>query len=323
MDDSLTRTELCHLADTLKPTLLIHYNGHGSDAKRDLDKIIRLPSRAGVYSIRKGKAFEGCLSKVVATQSPIDGLDSTGTFVSIDLPYGIRPKRALRNKDLDLLAERFVPQLLAFRLQNYVRVQSLMNSCEIDCVSSTELLVRTWGAPMLGDSSLEEKLRHALEDRASAERLERETKPEWIVLKALLHMCHRHSSEELFVATLTEPVNFFEDALGLKRSLPRKVGPVLKLLGLRTKRLGATGRGLVWDDRMKWKVHQLAFNHGLTRGHLTVIDAIKSGNAGLPCSLCDLFGLNTSEDGKQLKTLELFNPRVEPRRSRFHFSEGT
>ena len=176
---------------------------------------------------------------------------------------------------------------------------------------------------MLGDSSLEEKLRHALEDHAYAEKMERETQPEWIVLRALLYKCHHHGGEELFVATLAEPVNFFEDALGLNRSSDRKVGAVLKSLGLRTERLGSTGRGLVWDDCMKRQIHQLAFNYGITRGHISVIDAIRSGNAGRPCSLCELYGLNTAEDGKSLKTVDLFKPRIESQRRRFHFDEGT
>ena len=79
---------------------------------------------------------------------------------------------------------------------------------------------------------------------------------------------------------------------GVRRSgsKAKKVGLVLKSLGLRTILLGRMGRGLELTSVMKRKIHELAARLGIDRRAISSLMGLESGYGSAPCALCEEFG---------------------------------
>jgi len=296
----ITPVSLFRLASGIKPTLLTE-----SDLPRPVERLLRKGNKLGVFSIRSGQAFEFGLPLVMHTRFPDANLASAMTTIAIELPCSTREPSSLAAVDMEDLAQRFVPQLLMFRLQNYFRVKDLAASCHLDHASAGPLLAQALGAAMLGDTRGQKKLIRALSDRELDFQLDRELEPEWLVARALFRFCHKPLAQTIFVGHLTIYVNHFQDVFHEPRSSAKRVGLILKSLGFRTRRLGSDGRGLVLTGRLKRQIHMLALQLGITRGHITNSNAIEAGYCGRPCLLCDKHGLGTAEDGKPLKSQAL------------------
>src|ERR1700688_5147518 len=89
-------------------------------------------------------------------------------------------------------------------------------------------------------------------------RVDRSCELNAMVLKGVLSHCHQVDSQRVFVREIAATVNDFyrEEGESLKIS-NKKVGHVLKNLGLYTRRLGNAGRGLILDRASKNRAHEL------------------------------------------------------------------
>jgi hypothetical protein len=71
----------------------------------------------------------------------------------------------------------------------------------------------------------------------------------------------------------------------------KKVGLVLRSLGIHTVRLGRRGRGLQLNSGLKRKIHGLARQLGIDRRCIAMSHALEVGYGGVPCELCEEFGV--------------------------------
>ena len=126
-------------------------------------------------------------------------------------------------------------------------------------------IARALTAPLLGDAAATAELLGILREQDEESSIERSLEPEWLVITELLIACHEGMEtdcpmSELLVGGLTTQINqrsassHGEDGkLGAK-----KVGLVLRGLGLRTTSLGRMGRGLKLTLALKRKIHEIA-----------------------------------------------------------------
>jgi hypothetical protein len=128
-------------------------------------------------------------------------------------------------------------------------------------------------------------------------RIERSLEPEWLVAEALFWLCHRGLENdrlvsEILVGGVAGEVNQELQFRGKDiRLSAKKVGLVLKSLGVPTVRLGNLGRGLRLTDGLKRKIHELARQLGIDRRCITGIASPDYGYGGVPCPLCEEFGV--------------------------------
>ena len=98
-----------------------------------------------------------------------------------------------------------------------------------------------------------------------------------VVLRAVLHHCHQPDREKVFVHEIAETVNTMYKQLGEPMKFSREaVGCALKSIGLYTRRLGSTGRGLVLDGATRREAHELS----------RLNEVIPDGTGPLACTYC-------------------------------------
>ena len=98
-----------------------------------------------------------------------------------------------------------------------------------------------------------------------------------VVLRAVLHHCHQPDQQKVLVREITDTVNTMYKNLGESTKFSDEaVGHALKSIGLYTRRLGSSGRGLILDQLTKREAHQLSRMN-------EVIPADTEANA---CSYC-------------------------------------
>ena len=85
---------------------------------------------------------------------------------------------------------------------------------------------------------------------------------------------------------------------------PRKVGSILRSLGLNTEKLGNQGRGLRLTRQFVRRVHELALELGIKRSDILPYATVDAGYAGRRCFWCTKFGLLTCDDGTKLRSIK-------------------
>jgi len=200
------------------------------------------------------------------------------------------------------------------RLNNYAAVKN-------HCVSPMDLkglsprakqIARALTAPLLGEAESTSRLLRILGEHDDEARIERSLEPEWLVAEALFSVCHEGMEKgylvsEIFVGGVAVEINrrlqTRSEEIRLKA---KKVGLVLKSLGLRTILLGRMGRGLELTSVMKRKIHELAARLGIDRRAISSLMGLESGYGSAPCALCEEFGLT---GGLRFVSLNRFPPR--------------
>ena len=128
-------------------------------------------------------------------------------------------------------------------------------------------------------------------------RIERSLEPEWLVAKTLFAVCHEGMESgppvsEILVGGLTGKINQRLLIQGEDIKLgAKKVGLVLKSLGVRTVPLGRLGRGLKITTVLKRKIHEIAAQLGIDRRAFATLPGLEAGYGGAPCPLCKKFGI--------------------------------
>ncbi len=286
---------LYRLTDLLRPTLLLDESEFdGTKESRDRRRYLRAGNTPGGYVARGDKLFEIACPKIICLNRPFDDIALSARAIQISLLPSNRKLKPLDPLTLDQIAAEILPKVLMFRLTYFGRVRS--SPVLVEQIQQFTPKMRELGyalaAPLMGDTRLEAKLIEALQAQDEDAASERSQDPMWCVVEALFDYCHRKGGE-VSVGELADHVNqrrlFAEEECLFKA---RGISPFLKNLGIKTIRLGSWGRGVEFNLEFRRKVHALAKRFGITRREITGWMALKSGNGGLPCSLCAEFGLN-------------------------------
>jgi hypothetical protein len=306
------------LIDDWNPTLLIDELDLGnSGASVELLRMLRTGSMPGVPTVRNGIRYSTYGLKVISSRQPFGdaALMSRGLVISM-LPTETETL-PLDEAAMQELEKKFQPRLCMLRLSNYAAVKN-------HCVTPMDLkglsprvkqIARALTAPLLGDAESTSMVLTILREHDDEARIERSLEPEWLVAKTLLTVCHEGMESgrlvsEMLVGGVADRVNQRLKAEGEDiRHKARKVGGVLKSLGVRAKPLGRNGRGLKFTSVLKRKIHEIAAQLGIDRRAIATSAALEFGYGGAPCVLCKQFGLTS---GLRFVKITRFLPREHP-----------
>ena len=199
--------------------------------------------------------------------------------------------------------------MLDFRLRNFHLVRPPQLAGASDLNSRTLQTARSLAVPLQGDEFVEAKLISSLRQQDQEADAVRHEQMELVVVEALFRLAHEKPAGELFVQQIASRANDILAEQGDDRRFkPRRVGSILRSLGIHTERLGSWGRGICISPHHQRQVHRLAHTFRITRRDTSNWMAVKVGSGGGPqCSLCEEFGLDA-----QLRFVSL--PPFKPRR---------
>jgi len=312
----LSLASLYLLPSTIMPTLLVDEFDPGQGSRcRDLLRFLRAGSTQGGHVIRGGKLYPTFCPKAISSRlGPADAALASRVISVFTLPTR-RVLPELNSAAQEEIASQFQGQFLNYRLQNYSRISTTVAPEMPGFTPRTRDLARALSAPLLGHQELGQQLLNDLQPQNEEAKFSRHNEPEWAVATALFQECH-DTIGALTVGSLTDTVNEVLGRLGETYALqPRAVGDHLRALGLQTCKLGNLGRGLRITQHLDLQVHRLARDLGIDRSDIVSYQAVDAGYAGQPCSLCDKFDLLVLEDGRKLRTVDMYEPSRKRRRS--------
>jgi hypothetical protein len=288
------------LVDAWNPTLLIDELDLGnSRASDELLRMLRTGSVPGVPTVRNGIQYSTYGLKVISSRQPIGdaALASRGLVISM-LPTETETL-ALDEAAMQELVKKFQPRLCMLRLNYYeaVKKQYALSMGLEGLSPRIKQIARALTAPLLGAAESTSMLLTILGEHDDEVRIERSLEPEWLVAETLLAVCHEGMENgrlvsEILVGGVAAQVNQRLQAQGEDIRLgAKKVGLVLKSLGVGTVQLGRLGRGLKLSSVQSWKIHEIAAQLGIDRSAIAPLPALESGYGGAPCALCRKFGI--------------------------------
>jgi len=296
----LSGASLYKLSSLLKSTLLIDEFEPGNSKKdTDMLRLLRTGSVPSVPAARNGQLFTTFGAKVIASrQPPVDtALASRALLIRMfPTPKNLMP---LDQAAIERIADQFQPRLLMFRLKNHSRVESFqIQSVLLESLSPRmKDLARALAAPLCGNKEYTETLLAILREHDRDAAIERCLEPEWLVVEALFRLCHKGMADDRLISEMTvgwvaDHINGMLEFRGEDlKFTARKVGATLKSLGIKTQLLGNIGRGLRFTSILREKIHELARQFGFDRRNLTPLSSADYGYGGVPCALCEDFGL--------------------------------
>ncbi len=289
----VTPAALYLLPSLLKPTLLIDEGEFGNaKTSRELHRLLRAGNTAGTPAVRGGVLYDLFCPKVVASRQPPPDAALGSRAILLPMLPTQRDLPALDAQAMQKIAESFQPRLLDLRHKYYEQLRSAAPLNLERLSPRTRDIGRALGTVLLNAADLQQRLGEILEEQDAEVRLERTLEPEWAVATALFHKVHEKPVGELFVGEIADRANRILAAQGETRKLTeRAVGEVLKIMGLKTRKLAGWGRGFHVALLFRRKVHQIARIFGITRYDIANWMAAKAGNAGPPCVLCTEFDL--------------------------------
>lgn len=294
----ITSAAVYRMADEVMPTLLLdECQFDGGPRSRELRRFLRVGNANGEYVARGSKLFAISCPKVICVNEPIEDVALNTRAIHIPmLPYSNQGLAPVCRTTLDTIAAEQQPRLVGLRFENLNRARPLssMSAQTIETFSpKLREIARALVIPLAGDDLLESQLMGVLEGQDAEAVLERRNDPAWHVVKALFASCHPPRVDEVTVGSFTEHVNLLRTVAEEENSLkPRKVGAILKGLGVRTISLGRWGRGFVHTPQLRRKAHELARQFGVSRRDINDWMTVKSGYAGPACELCAEFDLD-------------------------------
>lgn len=282
------------------PTLIIDELELGrSGTSAELLRMLRIGSVPGVPAFRNGQSFETYGPKIMASRQPLDdgALRSRGVIVHL-LPTEV-DTLPLDEESRQRIANEFQSKLLMFRLKNYSPVRNFyVQANSLQGLSPrAKQVARALTAPLLGHTELTRQLLAILRDSDDDLRIERALEPEWLVAEALFDLCHEVLGGERVISDVlvggvagrvNERLKFRGEDIRLSA---KKTGLSLRCLGLRPERLGRMGRGFNITTSLKRKVQEIARRLGIDRRTSGTLPGLEAGYGGVPCALCEEFGL--------------------------------
>ena len=283
------------LTDSYNPTLLIdELDLDDSSRSADILRLLRTGTAAGVPAVRNGTPFSTYGVKAVASrQVPRDAALLSRGFIIRMLPTR-KETAPLDDHAMCKISQRLQPELLEFRFTSYSKVKKfrLAPRALQDCTPRTRQIGLALAAPLQGHLENESLILSALRERDSEAEAERLLEPEWLVGEALFRQCHEGEISSTLVGGIAASINQKLEFQGEDfRIGARRVGWILKSLGVPTQRLGSLGRGLMFMPGQRRQIHAIARHLGICRRTIATLQGLEAGYGGSRCLLCEEFGL--------------------------------
>jgi hypothetical protein len=285
---------LYSLTDSYNPTLLIDELDLDDRNSADMLRLLRTGTVTGVPAVRNGKLFSTYGLKIIASRDvPRDAALLSRCVIVSMLPTG-NETQPLDDVAMHQIGQQFQAEMLMFRFTNYSRVKSfrLPSSALHDFTPRMKQVALALVAPIQGDAESVAIVLSALRERDQAAKIERALEPEWLTEENLFRLIHEGPIHSILVggiaASINEKLKFRGEDF---RISARKVGSVLKSLGLKTETLGSLGRGLLFAPATRRQIHGVARHLGISRRTIATSQGLEVGYGGRRCLLCEEFGL--------------------------------
>jgi hypothetical protein len=279
------------LSSTISPTLLIDEFDPGRDGRsRELLGLLRMGNTPGVHVARANGVYEAFGPKVICSRFAPPDAALASRCLNIPMWPSGNGIRALDQAALAEIKNENQAQLLGFRLQYYRRPLKTFFPQLADLSPRIRQIGQALLATFPGDQVAEDGIHRLLREHDGEAKLRRRGEPEWAVGCGLLWDVHR--TETITMGSLAATANDLLASAGESYTLtPRRVGEIVRNLGLSTEQLGNRGRGLRLTMATKEKVHQLARRLGLRATDFISWDDEEARWGGRACGLCDESGL--------------------------------
>ena len=296
------------------PSLLIdELDLDSSKSSSEILRLLRTGTTRDVPAVRNGELFSTYSFKIISSrQTPQDGALASRAITISMLPTD-RESQPLDQSALRQLKDEFQPRLLSFRFAMRPAIEEFQGRHWdlSDMTPRMRQIARVLAAPFENDPERRSSLIAVLRERDEATRIDRSLEPEWSVAETLFATCHPGpfslTPAPMLVGCLATVVNQRLQRQGEEGKLTaRKVGAILRSLGLKTKRLGSFGRGLVFTQALIRRIHEVARNLGMDRKCITNEMALEAGNGGLPCAFCEEAGVT---GGLRFVQYDAFRPK--------------
>ena len=282
------------LTDSYNPTLLVDELDLDDRTSADILRLLRTGTVAGVPAVRNGKLFSTYGLKIIASRDVPRDAALLSRCVIVSMLPSRKETQTLDDIAMRQIAQQFQPELLMFRFTNYSSVKNfrLPSSALQDFTSRLKQVALALVASIRGDADSEAIVLSALRERDRAAKIERALEPEWLTEENLFRLIHEGPIHSILVggiaASINEKLKFRGEDF---RISARKVGSVLKSLGLKTETLGSLGRGLLFAPATRRQIHGVARQLGISRRTIATPQGLEVGYGGRCCLQCEEFGL--------------------------------
>jgi len=239
------------------PTLLIER----CEPTPQFVKFLEATSSRDAQIVSKGRILNASCAKVLCSEESLSGMVPNWLGLDIPVPHLAAPLPLFDFRAQEQIVGEFQPKLEMFRLTKYALVRDSGFDLR-ETTNATREMVRCLGASVADDVALQAQLAALLSEQYHPIHTQAEKELHSAVIEALLALSHQANKESAGVAEITTAVNEILERRGeLLEMKPRAVGSILGVLGLSTKRLGASGRGVTLLNSVRRRIHELAEKH--------------------------------------------------------------
>ncbi len=292
-----TLASIYRLANQLGPTIALdEADFRRSDAA--LLRFLRASSSLDFPAIRNGQAYRTFGAKILASRQPPP--DAALRSRAVFIPTLPTDREVLRfdSEQASNLKARFQNRLLGFRLQTDVRVMNHQLSDVQAFTPRMRGIAQTLTYGIRAEAALVAHVVEVLREQNDTAKMDRAIEPESLVVEALfasiheapIHVLQKQCQTIITIGGVAQDVNTMLDRWGAGVTYSaRALGPVLRSLGIQTRKLGNWGYGMRLNTSFRRQVHALAKQLCITRRDISNQTAIEYGAAGRTCTLCDEF----------------------------------
>lgn len=226
----------------------------------ELREILDAATSPGQFVPRSKQLLEPFSPVILHTDKPVR---NTSGAAEIEIPL------TLDREDLPLLdaameasiSNKFQNQLLAFRLENFAKVDQSKFDPRGLCFPVREIS-RTLGSCFPADPDLQADVVSLLKGRDTVDRVQRSVSLEALLLESLLFRCHEAQGDHaagVYAGDLASDIRAISKGRGEQINIkPRAVGELLRSLGFKPDRLDRYGRGILLCEAVVDRAHELA-----------------------------------------------------------------
>jgi len=243
----------------LRPTLLLDEGCFNATSKGQfLECWLRASNVPGIPVPMRGQLVDGYGAKVLCSRRPVADVALASRALHISMVPTTRAFEPVDEEELEQTAAVWQTTLLWLRLLSYVKVEPYGIKLQAGFSPRMQDLQRALMVPFSMDQETAPELVSALSDQEWDAATEKHDSPEGLVVGALFLLCHQEKVSKVFVGQLACVINNSRKLVGEEGDLkPRAVGAILKSLGLKTRKMGNLGRGIVFTDECRVRVHDL------------------------------------------------------------------
>jgi hypothetical protein len=282
-----------------RTTLLFDEFDPGSSSCRALYPLLRAGSMPDAFVARDNGLGSLYGPKIFASrQLPGDAALESRSLV-VRMYRTTKTLRRLDQEALDKIAAEFQNRLMLFRFTNSpLTAQENLPVADLAGLNPrTRDLAVSLMAPLGGNPEAIAQMLTIFKEHDDDVRLAQSLEPEWLAVETLFAQCHdrRSTGDSMSEMTIGNVASYLNSRLQQRgedfKFSGRKIGVVLRGLGIRPIPLGNRGNGLRYTSMLKEQIHKLARQFNIDRRTIGYSGGLEAGYGGVPCALCEKFGV--------------------------------